>query len=427
MKITSILFLLFFSFGSINAQLLSARFATSFYGWQGISESLEKQNYSRIYENVQINIANNKFALTTNFIATKDFATSIATDPELRFSTLVLSCKKLFDALNINVGRQFVAGGVGSGFIDGGLASLRLFDNKFALTTYGGYNVIETRSINLKKNLPENAFYGGLLRISPLEEISLGLSYMNRTRKPESFKLHKIDSLYNPYIVEMTLNKMEEQYGSVNLSYEPFSTMRLYGRTDYDFNYERFSRAEVSLHYTLFEALTLTGDYLWRESRISYNSIFSVFTSKSTQEFEGGAEYEFTPLFKTFAKFAYVKYTDEESGRLNIGGNYDFLFLSYTQNFGYAGELNGISCQAVYPLCENLLTPTVGIGYAKYKFTSDSPENTVFNVNTALTYRPEQTLSITASLQYLNNRLYSNDTRIFITINYWLNSQLNLF
>src|SRR5450830_496431 len=86
-----------------SAQLASGRFTTSFYGWQGRSASLEKQDYLRGYENVQLDFSHQHFSFNTNFQLSKDFGTVINTDPEMRLSSLTVRARDIADVANVSV------------------------------------------------------------------------------------------------------------------------------------------------------------------------------------------------------------------------------------------------------------------------------------------------------------------------------------
>jgi hypothetical protein len=126
-----------------------------------------------------------------------------------------------------------------------------------------------------------------------------------------------------------------------------------------------------------------------------------------------------------FARFANVAYVDESSQRLVVGGTYDVFSATYTQNFGYAGELNGISFQALYPMLERTLTPMCAVGYASYKQSKDEPSSNVLNGTVGVVYRPVQTLSTDLQVQWISNPQYNSDMRIFLKINYWFSEKLN--
>jgi len=427
MKYTILLFCILLMAATASAQFMSGRFTTSFYGWQGRSADLDNQNYMRGFENVQFNVAQPHFAFNTNFQYSKDFGTTIGTDPELRLSSLTVGARGIADVADVTVGRQYVFAGVGNGLMDGGIAKVMLFDKRLGLTAYGGYNVIQSRDIILKRDFADNSLYGGQLTYEPAENAVVGLSFMNRTRKPEPFTAVRADSLFNPYVVVIAYSPDEEEYASFDARYSLLNKIDLYGRSDYDFNFERISRAQAEARAGIMTSLTATVDYLFREPRVAYNSIFSVFNTSSTQEVEGGLEYEFSPLFRTFARFADVQYTDDNSQRLTVGGTYDIVNISYTKNFGYAGDLNGVSVQAVYPMMNRQIVPNLGFGYASYQLSDNAPKNTVINGSIGATYRPSPLLSTDLQLQWMHNPLYSNDVRVFAKVNYWFSDHLSWF
>ncbi len=410
-----------------SAQLASGRFTTSFYGWQGRSASLEKQDYLRGYENVQLDFSHQHFSFNTNFQLSKDFGTVINTDPEMRLSSLTVKARDIADVANVSVGRQFVFAGVGNGLIDGATVKAMVLDKKIGVTAYGGYNVVQSRTISLEKKFSENSLYGGQLTVEPVDNGIVGVSYMKRTRKPEPFTAVRADSLFNPYVIVIAYSPTEEEYASVDARYNFLNRVNVYGRSDYDLNFMRMSRAELSARVEILPSLSATAEYLLREPRVAFNSIFSVFKSNSTQEVEAGLEYEVMPLLHTFARYANVQYTDDKSGRMTIGGWYDVVNVSYTQNFGYAGDLNGLSLQAVYPMMERKLVPNIGFGFASYQLSESEEKNTVFNSSIGATYRPMPSLSTDVQLQWMRNPQYANDVRLFVKVNYWFTERLSWF
>ncbi|HTR81197.1 MAG TPA: hypothetical protein VMM58_06155 [Bacteroidota bacterium] len=410
-----------------SAQFTSGRFTTSFYGWQGRGAALETQNYLRGFENVQFDFTQERYSFNTNFQLSKDFGTVISTDPEMRLSSLTVKAREIADVADVSVGRQFVFAGVGNGLMDGVVAKASLFDRKVAVTAYGGYNVIQSRTIDLKRSFPDNALYGGQVTFEPVDNGIVGLSYMNRTRKPEPFTAVRADSLFNPYVIVIAYSPEVEEYASLDARYDFLNKVNVYGRSDYDLNFSRISRAQVEANFGIVSSLSASADYLYRQPRVAYNSIFSVFNTNSTQEIEGGLEYEVTPSVRTFARYAAVQYTDANSGRLTVGGTYDIVNLSYTQNFGYAGDLNGVSLQAVYPMMERKLTPNFGFGIASYQLEDNGPKNNVLNSSVGATYRPSPALSTDILVQWMRNPLYANDVRVFAKVNYWFSDRLSWF
>ena len=425
--IRKIFLLLFLSFATCAAQLMSGRFTTSFYGWQGRDTSLAKQNYLRAYENVQFNIGEPHFFFSTNFQVSKDFGTVISSDPDLRLSSLVFQGRNIVDMVDVSLGRQFVFAGVGNGLMDGGIAKARFFSGMIGVTAYGGYNVVQSRTINLKRNFSDNALYGAQILFMPVTDGSLGISYMNRSRKPEPFKAVRADSLFNPEVIEIAYAPVEEKYASVDAEYTMSRLFNVYGRSDYDVNFERISRAQLFPRVSVLSNVNVTGEYLFRQPRIAFNSIFSVFETNSTQEAEGGIEYAPVADIQTYVRYGYVSYTDDQSTRIRVGGTYRGVSVSYTRNLGYEGDLNGVLLQAVYPVFERTLIPMIGFGYASYQVSQQAEKNSVVNGTLGATYRPMQMLSADIQMQWMRNRIYANDMRIFMKVSYWFSDRFLSF
>jgi len=424
MRLRLFILLLILPVAQISAQSVMGRLTTSFYGWQGRDANDAKLNFMRGYENMQLDANSGNFSLGTNFQLSNDFASKIGTDPEMRLSSLVLRARHIADAVDISVGRQFVFAGVGNGIIDGADLKSSFLSAKVNAQAYGGYNVVETRKLNWKKNLPNNSFFGAQITGNPLENLLVGLSYMNRRREPDAFTVVRLDSLFNPYLVTLQSTPYVEEYASIDANYDVLPNVNVYGRGDYDVNLERLSRAELT-RIGVLSSLYVTADVLHREARLAYNSIFAVFNSNSTQEVEGGVEYEIAPSVRTYARYAYVDYKDDNSQRMTIGGSYEFVSASFTRNFGFAGEMNGLAIQATYPLPDRIFVPMIAAGYGSYKISPEAETNNVLNGSVGLTYRPVPFLSANIQTQYTQNRLYNNDVRIFLNVTYWFNSKLN--
>lgn len=409
---------------SASAQLVTGRLTTSLYGFEGRDSSLAKMMLLRAYENVYVNAATENYSFNMNAMVSNDFGADIATDPELRVNSFLMKIKNIGGLADITAGRQFVFAGVGSGLIDGVSGTARFLDRTLSVTGYGGANVIQSREIR-KNYIVSNGLFGGQVTYAPLEEALVGISYMNKRWQRKPYTALRLDSLFNPYAIVVNSRPNEEELGSVDVEYQHNRMLTVQAKTDFDFHSKELSKVQTFARVGVMDNLNVTAEYIFREPRVAYNSIFSVFNINSTKELEGGLEYR--PMAKSFffARFATVDYVDESSQRLVFGGTYDFLSATYTQNFGYAGELNGIAVQAAYPMMENALTPMCALGYASYKHAPSAPSSDVVNGTVGVVYRPMRTLSTDLQLQWMSNPQYSNDMRLFLKLNYWFNEQLN--
>jgi hypothetical protein len=430
--VRSLCFGLVFLTVSASAQLMTGRLTTSMYGFEGNSSVKDLNGnvntvtatYLRAYENLFFNAATEDYAFNMNAMVSNDFGTAIETDPELRVNSFLLKVKNIGGLADITAGRQFVFAGVGSGLIDGLSGTARFLDRTLSVTGYGGSNVIQSREVR-KNYIGTNGLFGGQITYAPIEEALVGLSYMNKRMERKPYSSLRMDSLFNPYTVVINSRPNEEELASLDLEYEHGHTLALQAKTDFDFHSEEISKVQTFARYGVMKQLSITGEYIYRQPRVAYNSIFSVFNINSTKEIEGGLEYR--PMMSAFfyARFANVSYVDETSQRLVVGGSYDVFSANYTQNFGYAGELNGISVQAVYPMLDRTLTPMIAFGYATYKHDKADAARDVVNGTLGAVYRPMQSLSTDLQVQWMSNPQYKNDVRLFLKVNYWFSEQLN--
>jgi hypothetical protein len=209
-----------------------------------------------------------------------------------------------------------------------------------------------------------------------------------------------------------------------------------YLRYDYDLLAEQNARFQFfgrvkpfqSLDAKLLQPLSLTVEYLQRQPRLLFNSIFSVFAYTTLKEYEVGAEYALGTEWQVFAKYGAVSYNDGDAHQMTLGVNGNHVSFSVTRDDGNGGELSAASFNVGYPFFENKLTPTAGFSYAHYKLSeySGSLEDAL-SFSLGAVYRPLRVLSFDAQAQLIQNRIYSNDVRLFVRISYLLSQQLGIF
>ena len=146
-----------------------------------------------------------------------------------------------------------------------------------------------------------------------------------------------------------------------------------------------------------------------------------MFDYGNTQEIEIGADYKINTMLTVIGKFGNVQYKDDNSQRLGIGLSTTYGSINYRKTFGYAGELDAVSLYSGYTFLEGLLTPSVGLSYTKYKLSPDDEANNITTLMIGANIRPFRTLSFDLQGQYMDNKIYKNDMRLFFKLNYWFN------
>jgi len=406
------------------AQLVNGRFATSFYSWKQYDTVGIGVNYLRAYQTIQLSVAQGDVALHTYLMAAAGGTSDVG---RVRAYNLYVDWSNIDSVLDLSLGRQAIYAGVGNGTIDGLRASARFLENKVRVTAYAGAGV-NPDFTGIRKNIHDNNSFGGQVVTTAVENLRFGLSYMNRHEEKDPYwTLRARDSSFVPVPYYIANENQAEQYGSADASYSYGSLLSVYGRYDYDFNLSRTFRGQGWARVNVTDALAFTGEYMYRAPRVAYNSIFSVFTLNSVNELEGGVEYTFTPALRAFARYANVKYSDDRNNRWTVGLNTTYGSFSYSGSDGYAGQLQALSIQGAYPVLDRLVTPTLGISYASYRFSSDSPRDDALALLVGAVLRPSRAFSADVQGQLMANRVYRNDMRLQVRLMYWFAERLSIF
>jgi hypothetical protein len=435
-KLTTLAFLVVLSVSGAHAQRLQARFVTSAYAWERQDTIGKSSEHLYGYETMQLSLSGEQLSLHTYLQGFNDFAGPLSNNPTFRLYNLYFKWANIGNMVDVSLGRQAVFAGVGNGTIDGGLASFKFLDSRYKLTGYYGALPAERYEARLIDNTDKNFMAGGQLSASPLDFAQFSMSYMEKNIKPETYFGIRRDSLFNPYTVEITPTATAEEYvsGDVSLEYKDWASG--YFRYDYDLLLDKNSRFQFFTRVKPFQAssltalqpLSLTGEYLQREPRLLFNSIFSVFAFNTMKEYEIGAEYALGTEWQLFAKYGAVSYNDGDSHQMTLGINGNHVSFSVTRDDGNGGELNAASLSLGYPFFENKLTPTLMLSYAHYKLSEFSTSlDDALSLSVGAVYRPIRLLSVDAQAQWIQNKIYNNDMRFFVRVSYLLSQQLGIF
>jgi len=87
--------------------------------------------------------------------------------------------------------------------------------------------------------------------------------------------------------------------------------------------------------------------------------------------------------------------------------------------------MNAISLYTAHTILEGLFTPSIGLSYTSYKLDKNDPSNELLSVLAGTNFRPFRTLSFDIQGQFLNNKIYKDDWRLFFKLNFWFNTIFN--
>ncbi len=401
-------------------QSLNGRFSSSVYTFERFDTTGASNTSARTYQMLAFNFGKENIWLRSNFNVEYDVATEMKNDPRFRVYNLYADFQKIFDVASLKLGRQPLYNSVAGGVFDGATVGLNYSGSKL-LAYYGG-NVPAYQKLEIIENWSENYLVGGEFTVYALTDWRLSAKYINKNFASQSYTAVRLDPDLNPINVLIENESNQYEFLSGEVSYNKQKSFSANARYDYDLNYNTSSRFEISGRYEQIKNLGITAYYNYREPKIRYNSIFSVFDYGNTWEIEGGVDYLIANRYTLIGKFANVTYKDEESQRLTLGISSPYGTITARKNFGYAGEMDAISFYTAFAQLNGLLTPSIGFSYTKYKLAEEDPSNQLISVLAGTNYRPFRTLSFDIQGQYLNNKIYNNDWRLFFKLNFWFNT-----
>lgn len=408
----------------ISAQNVNGRISSSVYSFERFDVNDQSETYFRTYQTLNLNVNKNQFSLKTRFNLASNISNQLVNDPRLRFYNLYVEGRNLYDIATIKIGRQPIYNFVAGGLFDG--INLKFDTDYFTLSGFYGGNVPAYQKLELIDEWSDNTITGGKLAITALEDFRFAFSYINKNFKRQSYEAIRLDENLNPMTVLIEQNSNQFKFLSGEASYTMENYFNISTRYDYDLNFETTSRFEIDGRYDQIKDLGINLYYNYREPRIQYNSIFSVFNYANSQEIEGGIDYKINPLITVVGKFANVTYDNDDSQRFTIGLNSNYGSVSYRKNLGYAGELDAVSIYTAHSFLNGMITPSAGISFSNYKLSEEDDKNNITSVLAGFNYRPLRVLSFDLQGQYFNNKIYKNDFRVLFKLNYWFNTNLDL-
>ena len=415
--------LIIISAGYVCPQNINGRLSSAIYSLERFDTVNISNKYYRAYELLNLNINQDKFSVRTYLDFEGDLTGDVKEASRVRLYNLYLEGRDLFNIATIKLGRQPIFNSIGGGVYDG--ANLDLKIEGFKLSGYYGGDVPGYQKVAFN-DWQNNYITGGKLTTVAFDNFQIALSYVNKNFKPKDYIALRMDPDNNPINVLVSHNSNQFSFGSAEVFYDLKNTIGIEARYDYDFNFAKTSKFEFNADYLQVENLKLNLYYNYRDPRINYNSIFSVFNFGNTQEIEIGGDYTINKDLVITGKVGDVIYQGDNSQRVTIGLSTLCGTLTYLKNLGYAGEMDALSLYSAHSFLEGLITPSAGISYTAYKLSPDDATNNLTSVLAGINIRPYRSLSFDLQGQYMDNKIYKNDLRFFFKINYWFNTNLGL-
>jgi hypothetical protein len=399
---------------------MNGRFSSSLYTFERFDTTGSSKTHLRTFQMLNFNFGKNNFWIRTYLNLESDLAENLVYDPRLRVYNLFADIRNIWNVVSLKLGRQPLYNSIAGGLFDGG--TLGLDYSGFKLTAYYGGNVPAYQKLEIIDNWGDNYILGGELAVLALQDWRFALKYVDKNFKSTPYTAQRLDENLNP--IEVLIENKSNQYKFISgeVSYDMKDVFYVNSRYDYDMNFEATSRFELSGRYEEVDNLGFTLYYNYRQPKVRYNSIFSVFDYGNTWEIEGGADYQIEDKYTLIGKFANVSYKEETSQRLTLGISSPWGSITGRKTFGYAGEMDAVSVYGAQTILEGLLTPSFGFTFTRYRLSENEPHNELISLLAGLNYRPVRILSLDVQGQYLNNKIYKNDWRLLFKFNYWFNT-----
>lgn len=404
----------------ISAQNLNGRFTSSFYTFERYNSLNTSESFIRTNQALSLNANYQKFSLRTRLSFESNIGKTLDNDPRMRFYNLYLEARDVLDIATVKLGRQSLFTSVAGGLYDG--LNIKLKYSDFSLTGYYGGNVPAYQKLEMTDDLSNDYVLGGRFETTVLEDFRFGVSYIDKNFKPLEYNALRMDENLDAVTALIQTKSNQFKYISADAYYSHNSLGYINTRYEYDVNYEATSKVEVEGRVNPINDLGVNFYYNYREPRIRYNSIFSVFNYGNTHEIEGGIDYRLLKRYTFFVKLGDVTYNSEHSSRLTLGANTEYGSLSYRKTFGYAGELDAVSLYTARSFAEGFVTPSVGISYTSYKLSKDDAANSIVAFLAGCNVRPWKQFSFDLQGQYSHNKIYKNDFRVLFKVNHFFNT-----
>ncbi|MBI5645689.1 MAG: hypothetical protein HY962_02055 [Ignavibacteriae bacterium] len=401
-----------------EAQTVSGRFVTSVLGWERQDDAAgNSTGHLRGYEQMQLSLSAGNFSFSTSMLGSTDFGEQMENDPQLRLFNASLLWKNIGGLADLKLGRQAIFGGVNYGTIDGAHLRLRPADGVEVIGYAGGLTPPSQRT-DFFHNLDHNWQAGAHVLLYLIPDVKLGLSYMNRHRETTPFQALRLDGQLAPFTTTVDYGSRANQYGSLDAAYTR-GDLWLFGRVDYDFNFERMSRAELAATYQVSPTLGLSLDLAHREPTIAWNSYFALLESSANQEAVLGIDYRVLPRLTLHARVSTVMYDDESAARVSLGASNKYASIMYTKDVSYDGDLDAFNLNLTYPVFDGMFVPHIGAVYSSYALAENLEKTSTWAAVAGAMVRPWPVLSFDVQGQYMTNKIYKSDMRVFARANFW--------
>ncbi|MFC1555857.1 hypothetical protein ACFL67_02120 [candidate division KSB1 bacterium] len=406
----------------VSAQSFSGRLFSSVYTWEreifGVSQQKNIQAYNGAVLHVNgisgRDISFHTYARLSNTFGDADF------EAKNKLYNAYFEWKNIADKFDLSVGRHFIWAGVGNGTIDGAKVEYNL--KKWGKAGIYAGSLTPLRESWKVDSWAESHMIGAFYK-ARLYDTDMQVSWVKKDRDPVEYAM---PGRYSERII--STSGLRANLAGIDVAKSITDKVRLYLKTEaslYD-NGDSFlpktielDRFEVSSDYTPMQKLTVSAQYFYRNPHQNLNSIFSVFSQSSNQEFWVNVYYRPLLNYTVYGGWALVKMENDETNRFNIGFSSLYFSVGGQKFSGYSGEYDNMYLSSQYPVFENIwLKGSISAGRYKLYDTAADYNNLVTS-SAGLTYKPRPSITFDIEGQGVRNEINKTDYRLFGRFNYW--------
>ncbi|HDP99475.1 MAG TPA: hypothetical protein ENN22_09885 [bacterium] len=387
-KILKLTIISFFLFGMTIGFSADFRFhgraSNSIYSYE------DSESHTRVFQYVHFSLESPQLAnmtLNTSFRALTDLNESLDADQRFKAYQLNLAFKKLFNRIDLVLGRQFLHPGTVLGGLDGLFAKFRITNNIY-LSAYGGVEAHFHRSFQIYK-FDDSFTTGGLVELN---------NFFNS--KVQTFYLQKADQ-----------HDIFWQLAGLNFDSGLLPKTRFRFQGHYDLQNERFHRLLITARHQLTRKIALNLSFKNQYPQVYANSFYTIFEIDPYRQYRLGGSYQLTSDYFISAQYQLIQFESENANRVFLTLNSANGSIGLTYETGYAGDQLGVVFDYAYEIMPSLLA-SMNIDYTRYRTeTVFEFENQLVNA-LRLSYRFQKNWSVDLEYQWLTNRFKDSDSRL---------------
>ncbi len=352
--------------------------------------------HTRVYQFLRMSLDAPKLqhmSVNASVRALSDLTESLDNGDRLKAYELNVQFQKLFNHLNVVLGRQFLHPGTVLGGLDGLFAKYQ-FTKNIALAAYSGVESHFNRSFKIYKT--EDSFAaGGYVEWKKLLSSNFQLFYLQKSNDDGIFWSLTGLNLTSSLIPKTNLN-MQAHYNTEN---------------------SQLHRILLSARHRVNDQLSFSVGFKNQYPQVYANSYFTIFEANPYHQYTVGCSYLFRQDFSLNGQYQLLQFEEDAANRIfltvgNVNGSFGLIYES-----GYAGEQLGLIADYAHAITPSLIA-SVNVDYSRYRTEKVYEfENQIANA-ARLSYRFKKHWSVDLEYQWLANRFKESDSRILNHIKY---------